>query len=122
MGKLKKYRIYDYAYHRDIVLVVGNDEQIQKWMIKIKNLDDPWEPGRSSGRYMFCHDSKERFVVITTRGGNNLRDWRLGILSHELFHLACDALREVGLKLTDDSEEAYAYYVQGLFTQMAKYL
>lgn len=37
------------------------------------------------------------------------------ILSHEAFHIACLTLKTRGVKLSDESEEAYAYLVDYLY-------
>jgi hypothetical protein len=34
---------------------------------------------------------------------------KYGEIVHEVFHLTCDTLRNVGCSLTEESEEAYAY-------------
>jgi len=44
-------------------------------------------------------------------------DWTIpqqAVLIHELFHLTCRVMNDVGIALSDDSEEAYAYYLQYL--------
>ena len=39
----------------------------------------------------------------------------LSVLAHECFHAAEFVLRERGMKLTDESDEAYGYYIAWMF-------
>ena len=44
-------------------------------------------------------------------------DWSIpahGLLHHEIFHCSTDVLLDMGFKLSDDSQEAFAYYHQHL--------
>lgn len=45
-----------------------------------------------------------------------------GILQHEIFHAADLALRHMGITLSDDSDEAYAYLIEYLTTEIYKKL
>ena len=35
----------------------------------------------------------------------------IGVFSHEISHLCFSVLRDAGMKFSDDSEEAYSYYI-----------
>jgi len=41
----------------------------------------------------------------------------LSILAHEIFHCTCFLMDRVGIKYSDDSDEAYAYMIQYLTTK-----
>ena len=45
---------------------------------------------------------------------------REDILLHELFHVVALIMRKIGVKLTEESEEAYAYLNQYLFNEVKK--
>lgn len=46
----------------------------------------------------------------------------MGTIAHEAFHLTCEILHKSGVKLTDDSEEAFAYLLgfitHGIYKEM----
>lgn len=48
--------------------------------------------------------------------------WSHGILSHEIGHVTNGILRRIGMKLSDDSEEAYTYLTQHLTMKAYKHL
>lgn len=49
-------------------------------------------------------------VIVRLRPGVSI-----GCLAHELFHAISNVMDWVGMKLSQDSEEAYAYLFQDLF-------
>ena len=58
------------------------------------------------------HTKLKRIIYI------NEFDWSIpkqGLLFHEVIHVTCDVLGDLGMKCTSDSEEAYAYYGQMIY-------
>lgn len=55
-------------------------------------------------------------TVLRLRGVPGTGEER-GHLAHEIFHATDFILRRIGLKLTEDSDEAYAYVIQYLTEQ-----
>jgi hypothetical protein len=45
-----------------------------------------------------------------------------GVLQHEIFHAVDQILRYVGINLSDDSDEAYAYLIEYITREMYKKL
>lgn len=41
-----------------------------------------------------------------------------GVVVHEVFHIADGCLREKGITLSDDSDEAYAYLIESIFRDL----
>ena len=46
----------------------------------------------------------------------------IGVLGHELLHLTYSAMEHVEIKLTDSSEEAFAYYLGSMMSQALTFL
>lgn len=46
--------------------------------------------------------------------------FELGTLAHEIFHCTCFIMDRVGIKLTDESDEAYAYLIGYLTNEILK--
>lgn len=47
---------------------------------------------------------------------------KIALLVHEVWHVTDYILREIGIKLSDDSDEAYAYLIQYITEQILKYI
>jgi len=56
------------------------------------------------------------YCAILTRPGL-AGDQRIKVLAHEVFHAAYRVLKIAGMRLSDDSEEVYAYLVEHLLGQ-----
>lgn len=117
--RISKRRIIDYAYTRDVFLVQGSDRAIARFLAGF-GVDGKWTPTHW-GMYMKM-ESGDHYVIVSTRGGSKMTDWRRGALAHEVIHLAWDVFKEVGIKLSDDSEEAFTYYFQGIYSKMLRFI
>jgi hypothetical protein len=49
-------------------------------------------------------------------------DFQDGTLVHEVFHITCAILRNVGVSFSNDSEEAYAYLNEYLYKVIKNYI
>jgi hypothetical protein len=58
--------------------------------------------------------SKSRIIWLETADKS--------VMVHEIFHAMSHSLRQRGMKLSDESEEAWAYYFEYLFDQINKNL
>ena len=65
-------------------------------------------------------EKNRTFIVALKKFGGTPDD--VGILSHEMLHVACAILRDVGMKLNSGSEEAYTYLHEWLLVEALKYL
>jgi hypothetical protein len=45
-------------------------------------------------------------------------NYNKGIVAHEIFHAVDFVMNDIGMKLTEESDEAYAYFVQYLTDQI----
>ena len=99
-------------YNRDLYLWVGDwekgllaigDEMADSGLSKPSDVPTPGE--RTTGRYVPL-DSGDAFVWIKNDLGF---DNTISVLAHELTHATIDIYRDVGIKLSSKSEEAYAY-------------
>lgn len=106
--KIKK--LNDRMYLQDITVVYGcsSDDLVQYLCKKHKakiNLDNK----DSNGTYFRVFDSN--YIWLESF------DWSIGdqgILHHEIFHCTSYILRNLGMDLSNDSDEAFAYYHQML--------
>jgi hypothetical protein len=112
--KLDRFELNDPIYERSISLYVGGTEQDLYAAVpspKFNRSDEEVTEGpdiNNDGCQFHIKEPDETFVVWISR-----RDPQL--LHHELFHLTLDVLETVGLSLTPESEEAYAYWTAHIF-------
>jgi hypothetical protein len=70
-------------------------------------------------------DTDGAFNVFAQRGTDVCFLWTKGktpqLVAHEVFHAVSYILRRKGLPLSDDTEEAYAYLIQFLTTEILKH-
>lgn len=117
--KILKLQIYPF----DVAISINqSDDDFKKEMKKFKiDLDDViFELDQNSscrGRTLMLFPSLRTILRINFWPDNNIK---IGLLVHELFHVTDYILREVGIKLSDDSDESYAYLLQYLTEQVLK--
>ena len=93
-----------------------SDDELKKALSKYKI---EWDDN-------FKMEGQGRFVM-TPDNGSLLRLWNYpesceeyGTLAHEIFHAVDFILRRVGITLSDDSHEAYAYLIGYLTKEIYK--
>lgn len=122
--KLRMAHWTDAVYSISIVLMCGEWSAALAWMNE--QFEDVTEENTGAA-------SGAKTVWIERDGGNALVLWfpmsfkatdgdDLATLAHECFHAAEMVLRNRGLKLSDESDEAYAYYVGYVFRECHKRL
>lgn len=106
-------------YCRDVVVSIGqtNKQLYKELKHKMSKSEfdyffSDWDESIVNGRTLF-HDSG--FTII------RLKDLSEdGIIAHECFHAVCFIFDKIGIKLTKESDEAYAYLLQFLVNQIKK--
>jgi hypothetical protein len=104
--KIKIKRIKD-EYDHTIYFLMGKESDVVEWLQKKyhKELDSA-ETG-----CWFCEVDNNYHIFLDEKFAEPNTD-HLAIVVHELMHLTHHALSKLGFRLSDDSEEAYAYYLQ----------
>lgn len=111
---MKKYHIPDCSYFRNVFLVVGDDNSLDKFLKKFGI--DRWT-NQHWGMY-FTSEDDTHYILLTNRGGREARNWRLAALGHEVMHLVFSVFRIVGIELSISSEESFTYYFQSMYSAM----
>lgn len=68
---------------------------------------------KSSGFVFWANEQDICLVLI---------EWQAGTFVHELFHVVDNVLRDKGIKLTEGSSEAYAYYLGWITDKIIPFL
>lgn len=110
-----KRTLIDIVYGADVTIVVGPIDEFRPWVethYATEFADLRWD-GTVAGRVLQhrAPTYTEWIVWFPPRVS-------LDTIAHESVHLAARVLRDRNLKLCDDSEEAYAYYLESLFRQL----
>jgi hypothetical protein len=103
-------KINDQLYSNNIVFIY---DELDDFIIKYFNKNTDYDASEICSRSMgfFVNIPEHGYYIVVT---DKCINW-LGTLAHECMHLTSQMLRKRGIPLSDDSEEAYAYYLQWLF-------
>lgn len=113
MKKLIVKRIGPDLYNRCLTFMYGTKDQIDKAMARIEK--EHYEPmlERNRAKYqVYVHNSFQADYILL-RSDIPVGE-RYPVLAHEVFHFVHMSLQTAGVRLTDDSEEAYAYYISDI--------
>lgn len=113
-------------YGAEIMLVIGPLEEFKAWMLETyPEADFSAVQWRGASGRTIRHEDED---------GSEIYDWFVWLpvwsgrrgdvltLAHECNHLAIQILRNVGVKLVEESEEAYTYLSGGLMRALWKEL
>lgn len=90
------------------------DEQLKKSLNKYKIEWTDTLKLKSVGRYVMLEGNQS--VVRLDQVPESCADY--GTLQHEIFHAVDQILRHIGINLTEDSDEAYAYLIGYITTKI----
>jgi hypothetical protein len=112
------------CYRQDIIVTMnmrGNDIEklFKKWQVKplseeFKTAINEKEHG--TGLYFYHSKSQHRLITLFPSNYQNA----IAVFDHEKTHCVADVLRYIGIELTEDTEEAYAYLSEWLMLQFLK--
>lgn len=100
--------IHDRIYDQHIIVTYGTKDELDKWYLK-NHIKNPWEVSRYAGAITA--------PIYYDKNGVEYQDFHIHfftygftIIVHETNHLTHMILKAVGMKLSDETMEAYAYY------------
>lgn len=113
-------RLTDPIYLAPATVIIGPPAETQAWLKRHFHDEDPVDPDVAASTLQYdTPDGTTWVTVFTPVRSRSLTLDQLGTVAHEGFHLAARILRNRGVPLTEESEEAYAYYLGSLFVQLA---
>ncbi len=110
-------KIKDKYYEQNIWVIVGEKELFKKYVSrKYKMPDLSWidEKGRDGDAKTITLQHGEAVHTIVWIVTFKWKVFEMGLLVHELLHVVTKTLKDIGFKFSEDSEEAYTYYLQTL--------
>jgi len=112
--KLKKKWIKEPMYGGNFWFCIGNKNDLFKFMKK-KKFDIP---DRLKEVYVdgVCLEASNGCRILYINEEN------LSVLVHELMHLTQDRLMLLGISMTEETKEVYAYYYEYIFEECYKFL
>lgn len=121
---MKPYTISGTVYPYDVIVGIGCEmKDIIKYGNKKyvnpftdKDLEAMKIEDTTNGRSVMLENNA---LVLWTRNTPISPD-HIGILAHEIFHIADMTLYKVGLELTPESDEAWAHYIHWLTKEIYK--
>lgn len=111
--KNKLIHIYDEMFQANIYVSYGvSKDDFIKQIKKYLGLDYDKDKLRNGKMAVFFNDKGEEIVWIWTESK------QVDILAHEASHATNYILSRAGIKLSDDSDEAFAYYIQYIINKV----
>lgn len=108
----KRFPLDDDMFCRALTLLYGDRDEINRALAYELDTNEHALPRMCSGRHV-VHESAasgtESDYVCIVYGS---RAFEVGTLLHEVAHFVGHALRSAGMEHTNESEEAYCYYMQ----------
>ena len=112
---IKPIIIIDEVYKADIFIITQyTDKEIIKYFSKAYGVQYEIDNSFDAMHYSIEHKASgtiHHYLIF-----NKFKNSSAGIalLFHEVFHLVCAVFRDIGMKFSEDSEEAFTYYIQYL--------
>lgn len=110
------FKVKDTVFERDIYCVVGDAVVTLPYLKKRFGISDI---GDDEGGSVW-HTEDNTFVLWIEDTGPSPS--AIGTRAHEVFHIVKSALDYIGVSLSDESEEVYAYYIGSIMTQLEKFV
>lgn len=116
--ELDRYMAHLDMLYRDILIVFGDEEQTRKTLHKYfdkEEIDDLLRDATFNGRGWTKYTSKFNSYLVWFPSNPKTAE-EVGFLVHELFHATYAVMCNVGINLSEDSEEVFAYTI-GFLTE-----
>lgn len=111
------------VYNRFVTFAYGTVAEINRYIKKHLPEHEQLRPS-TRGRWMVRerdgYEADFICIVRVRRPAHATRDNRLATLAHESLHHVGHVLRMSGIQLTEDTEEAYTYYLQFTIERCAR--
>lgn len=115
---MNEWHIFDKVYRRWVVFFIGPTDDFVAELKRCKYTDDTdWFKGAKGACILLDssnHDGGQDATVVW------LRDFETSTLVHEVTHLAMLLFNQVGVPISLDNTEAFAFYTEYWFTQFLK--
>ena len=118
---MKSKRLKDPIFNRDITLVYDCDQEEFYQFIEKKHNGLELIRRFTYGEHIGISNDKTwvRHYLWTKKGTGVSY---IGVILHEVFHVARDCFNEIGMGINEETNEAFAYYQEYLFRQALKAL
>lgn len=98
---------------RDIMFHLGSPKELKRVIKKIYRKDDVRyilsKIDFSAKGYTLCNSERKIHIVYMPEKPHDSES--IGFLIHELFHITTGIMEEIGVELSESSEESYAYLI-----------
>jgi len=116
---MKVLKIKDSMYHREIYFVFNcKFIEYEKYTNKKYGLKRKKENAPSARFDKIVNEEKGQCHYYIWREKFEWRIFEYAILTHEINHLVFEAMKDIGIKFCEESEEAYTYYMQRITTDI----
>lgn len=117
---MQHWEFTDPLYGAPITLLRSTPEEASVWLTK--HMARPEGPVNGAARTMFFEQPPGKAFAIVLWFGPDFQGttwWQKGVIAHEALHATAFVMRHVGIGFEDASDEAYAYYLGWVVSQLA---
>ena len=111
----------DIYQHQILVILDCNYETMEKHLVKLfgRPVDLPERIVSIEGCMFYLQDTetKQRNYILWF-GEAKTRSWNIAGMAHEILHASLSITRIIGIKHSEDTDEALCYYFTYLFEQL----
>ena len=107
-------KLDDTMYHEEIIIVINATEKQFSAYYKQKIGWEPPPPFKQGYFITAVNGDKEIHFIYLQKFTWRICDY--GLLAHEILHCVCSVFESIGIGMHNKSEEAWAYYMQHLYT------
>ena len=114
--------IDDPVYDETIDVFVGPVDELRRAIRRMwgQRAVDELELDDSPGKVLQHEDKAGVITFVVWLRGWHGRSFDYGVIAHEATHLTARVLRVVGVKLCEESEEAYCYFTEFVYKTILK--
>lgn len=109
------------VYKTDIHVIIGGSNSERRKLMRAKGYTDLYTEQllvRITDHDATAVERQSGDITLFFNESPKKDNFWLSILTHETLHAACFILRRVGVPLSEESEEAYAYLQQMIFEEI----
>lgn len=106
------------VYPFTLILSINDSKKEVKRFFKENKLKCKHDCFIKNSDAIFIKFANNQFFIRIKNWKNKSK--QIGLLSHELLHCTFSVMNEIGVRYSDESEEAYTYFFQYLLEQSLK--
>lgn len=112
---MNRLKLKDDIFLQSIMICKGNVEEIEKWIGDTYDIGIEGTSASDGFHLSLDHDGGDIHFIVIEKDA-------LNTFTHELIHCVMDIFERVGIPISKENDEVFAYYYEYLFKQSYKFI